>query len=88
MLYLVLDGIAVYSALSLLKSWRDRRRNPSLNLPYPPGPKPLPVIGNLRDLNGNPFLNAVEWSKAYGTFHYFVTLSCFAEPILQGMLCT
>ena len=67
MLYLVLDGIAVYSALSLLKSWRDRRRNPSLNLPYPPGPKQLPILGNILDMPPSDEWEAGRrWGEGYG----------------------
>lgn len=67
MLYLILDGIAVYSALSLLKSWRDRRRSPSLTLPYPPGPKQLPILGNILDMPPSDEWEAGRrWGEEYG----------------------
>ena len=57
---LSLAGIAVYCVhRSFLK------RNPA---PLPPGPKPLPVLGNLFDLPiENPWVTYAEWSKSFGT---------------------
>lgn len=38
------------------------------NLPYPPGPKPLPLLGNLKDVpTGAQWLGYNELSKKYGT---------------------
>ncbi|KAF8874417.1 cytochrome P450 [Infundibulicybe gibba] len=45
-------GLAVLCSFLLIRNWRKRsqsRSNPS-GLPYPPGPKPLPIVGNLFDL--------------------------------------
>ena len=45
---------------------RGSRRN-SKRLPYPPGPKGYPVIGNLLDApTDKPWLTYDEWGKTYG----------------------
>jgi hypothetical protein len=43
----VVDIVLVFSFLHLLFAFRDRRRRGGV--PYPPGPKPWPIIGNLLD---------------------------------------
>ncbi|KAG6331183.1 hypothetical protein ID866_7904 [Astraeus odoratus] len=41
------------------------------HLPYPPGPKGLPIIGNLLDMNlKEPQLAYTEWGKIYGDIVY------------------
>jgi hypothetical protein len=45
---------------------RQRRR-----IPYPPGPKGHPLIGNLRDLPTRyQWLKYEEWGKDFGKHHY------------------
>lgn len=37
--------------------------------PLPPGPPPLPIIGNIYGVNASaPWLTYAEWSKVYGVF--------------------
>lgn len=48
---------------------RVRRKNSS-NLSFPPGPKGLPVLGNLLDLNGSqPWISFTQWASTRGRVH-------------------
>ncbi|KAF9238505.1 cytochrome P450 [Melanogaster broomeanus] len=53
----------------ILRAWRKRTlRN---GLPLPPGPKGLPLIGNVFDLNiSEPWLSYEQWGKKYGDVVY------------------
>jgi hypothetical protein len=47
--------------------WDHKRRR---GLPYPPGPRPWPVIGNFLDLpNRNPWAAYAAMSERYGIGH-------------------
>ncbi|KAF9223365.1 cytochrome P450 [Gyrodon lividus] len=69
----------------------QRSRNVS-GLPYPPGPKPLPFLGNILHLNtAEPWLSYTEWSKTYGEILYlrllglnFIVLS--SEKVARALL--
>lgn len=72
---LLIGGVALLVALrSLARRWRSA--NPA-NLPYPPGPKGLPVIGNLLDLpSENPYEEYLRLSKQYGEFGLLLFVGC------------
>jgi hypothetical protein len=51
------------------------RRKPIGGLPLPPGPKPLPLIGNLLDMpKVKDWETYHEWSRRYGDVIYFEAL--------------
>ncbi|KAI0052441.1 cytochrome P450 [Auriscalpium vulgare] len=61
-----LDCAALALALYVLRAWARARRRAG-RLPLPPGPPPLPVLGNLLDIpREKPWLTYTAWGKQYG----------------------
>lgn len=57
-------------ALCAIRDYRRRR-----GLHYPPGPRPLPIIGNLLDIpKESSWLTYTEFSKKYGKSSCFVSV--------------
>ncbi|KIJ62886.1 hypothetical protein HYDPIDRAFT_114010 [Hydnomerulius pinastri MD-312] len=73
---MVLDSSAlivcsIVSAIFILSLLKLQRSSNASSLPYPPGPKPLPLLGNVLHLNkSEPWLSYTEWSKKYGEILY------------------
>jgi len=62
----ILDLIVLVSSLVAFLAIRDYQRRG--RLPYPPGPRPLPIIGNLFDIPMEfSWLTFTQLSKKHGT---------------------
>lgn len=87
-----LDGIMVFcafAALLIYRMWYRKRFEKFLGYSLPPGPRGLPLIGNLLDMpSEKEWLTFAEWGKKYGkptvTFiKYLISLLLF----LKGPIC-
>jgi len=69
----LVDCLAFSLFLYLLVAFRDYRRR--RGLPYPPGPPPWPIIGNLLDVPKKaPWIGYADMSKKYGMGNFLVTV--------------
>ena len=79
---------AIYlPVLALLLTCYVWRRNSSKSLP--PGPRALPLIGNIFDMKGKElWLRAYEWAKRFGQLYYpEIIFSSFTNRRTIGDIC-
>ena len=64
----MVDFLLVLSFIFTLQAFRNHRRRG--RFPYPPGPRPLPIIGNLLNIpTESSWLTYSQLAKKYGTFY-------------------
>ena len=67
------DSVAALGVLLIFGLLYQRRSKNGL--PYPPGPKALPIVGNIRDMAVKTlWYPATRWAKEFGTFSRVVSL--------------
>ncbi|KAI0064830.1 cytochrome P450 [Artomyces pyxidatus] len=72
------DLLAIAAFILFLALFARRRKRQ--NLPYPPGPRPLPVVGNLFDVpKESSWLAYTEWAKTYGEV---ISVRVFGQVII------
>ena len=68
---MAIDCLALFAFLSILLTFRDHRKR--RGLPYPPGPRSFPVIGNLLDVPKlSPWSAYAKMSKRHGRSDRFL----------------
>ena len=84
MYYLLINALAFFGFLYLLIVFRDHKRRKGL--PYPPGPPPRPIIGNLLDIPTDaPWAAYADMSKKYGRcYHLGIPVFPQLKPAVQG----
>lgn len=64
-------SLLVAAAIGLVCLYFIKQLVPSSSLPLPPGPRPLPLIGNVHQApNSHAWLHFTEWGKEYGPIFY------------------
>ncbi|KAJ7671572.1 cytochrome P450 [Mycena polygramma] len=70
----------VLPLIVLAGAWLAKRYKSTSHLPFPPGPKPSFIIGNLRDLpREQQWITFTEWGKQYGDI---VHASAFGDHLI------
>ena len=74
-------GVALTIGLLLLKILKGRSTNSSAR-PLPPGPRPIPLIGNLRDLPPHGEQEWVHWSKHKDLYGPISSITVMGQTII------
>lgn len=68
----LLDAL-VFGAICLFYAYTIKQKEARKLRPYPPGPAPLPLLGNLLDIPSSyQHLTFAKWSERWGKYHTFL----------------
>jgi len=77
--YFGMHSLLLSLLVHLLWKFHVRRRNNPHNLPFPPGPKPLPLVGNIFDFpRENEGVAYLKMAQRYGQ------VSCMFHLVTSG----
>ncbi|KAI0301728.1 cytochrome P450 [Multifurca ochricompacta] len=81
----ILDLVVLLSSIIAFQAVRDYRRRGGV--PYPPGPRPLPVLGNLLHIpKEHSWLTYTQYSKKYGTSESLFLMPSFKIYVLGDVI--
>ena len=79
----VLDALVVLTSLSWISTIVSRKRKVG-DLPLPPGPPPMPIVGNFSEmLLPESWVIAMEWAKKYGEPFYSAVRNMSVNSLLS-----
>lgn len=68
-MWIALCALFLVSVVYVFYHRHVRKTTLRFTFPYPPGPKPLPIFGNVRDLTTKElWLRADKWAKEFGGY--------------------
>ena len=80
-----LDLLALLTLLTIVGFGLKRVFKRTSKLPLPPGPKPLPIIGNLFDVPKVPqWIGYHNLSKKYGAWLRLLSSCCLSTPLCHS----
>jgi hypothetical protein len=70
----LLTAATVYICVAWLTQYLKLKRSNPAGLPYPPGPKGLPLVGSILEMHGDQeWFTYYKWSRKYGTSYDLLT---------------
>lgn len=65
-----------------IQLWKKLQASSSQNLPLPPGPKPLPIVGNIKDLPPSGAPEYQHWLKLKDAYGPISSITALGQPLI------